>query len=114
MNQNAKKTAFPSKFFIVLAVLAAGGIAAGVIVGIMAAGGDGGSKEIKLPDYAYLPTAPRGAAQAYQFAVDSPEYLAAVPCYCGCGQLEGHTSNLDCFIKSREGDKVEFDDHASY
>ncbi|MBE0429079.1 MAG: hypothetical protein IBX61_04315 [Thermoleophilia bacterium] len=78
-------------------------------------GGNGGSdgSGIKIPDYAYSPQAPKGADKAYQFAVDHPEYLAAVPCYCGCGDDRfGHVSNLDCFVKSRNGDDVLYDDHA--
>lgn len=106
-----KKSRLP--FFIALGAIVAVGITAGAVAGILARGG-GGSEEIKLPSFAYSPTAPKGAAKAYRFAVDNPEYLAAVPCYCGCAELEAHKSNLDCYVKSREGNKIEFDDHASY
>lgn len=52
---------------------------------------------------------------AYQFAVDKPAVLRALPCYCGCGLTSGHRSNLDCFIAGTQADgAVVFDDHASY
>lgn len=34
---------------------------------------------------------------AYQVAVDAPELLEKLPCYCGCFTT-GHTSNYDCFV----------------
>lgn len=89
------------------------GIAAGVLIAALSGddgGGDGGA--IKLPDFVYAATAPKDAAKAYQFALDSPDYLSQVPCYCGC-YADGHRSNLDCFIKSRDGDDVEFDRHGA-
>lgn len=94
----------------VVVVLA--GIGAGVLIFSMSNddGGDGGST--KLPDFVYAATAPKDAPKAYQFALDSPEYLAQVPCYCGC-VADGHRSNLDCFIQSRDGDDVEFDRHGA-
>ena len=52
---------------------------------------------------------------AYQFAVDRPAVLKALPCYCGCGLTSGHRSNLDCFIAGARADgTVVFDDHASF
>jgi len=51
---------------------------------------------------------------AYQFAVDRPDVLMYLPCYCGCALHEGHRSNLDCFIKGIDGaGALLFDDHAS-
>jgi Protein of unknown function with PCYCGC motif len=38
--------------------------------------------------------------ETYVLAVQYPEALAAVPCYCGCYAEDGHESNLDCFIDS--------------
>ena len=35
--------------------------------------------------------------EAYQFAVDHPDLLRAIPCYCGCS-YEGHRHNLDCYF----------------
>ena len=36
--------------------------------------------------------------EAYQFAVDHPEVLNYMPCYCGCYEEDGHTSNTHCFV----------------
>lgn len=40
--------------------------------------------------------------EAYQFAVDHPEVLNYMPCYCGCYEEDGHTSNTDCFVEKVE------------
>lgn len=42
--------------------------------------------------------------EAYYFAVNAPEVLAYMPCYCGCGETDGHVSNEDCFVKERRAD----------
>ncbi len=47
--------------------------------------------------------------EAYQFAVDHPEVLNYMPCYCGCYEEDGHTSNTNCFVDSVEGDTVTLD-----
>lgn len=48
----------------------------------------------------------------YRFAAEHPEVLHYIPCYCGCQRL-GHTSNEDCFVKSRakNGDVTAWNDH---
>jgi hypothetical protein len=55
-----------------------------------------------------LPLDPAQTAQppdtvrsAYLFAAQHPEVLNYVPCFCGC-QLDGHHSNEDCFVGSRD------------
>lgn len=42
--------------------------------------------------------------EAYQFAVEHPEVLNYMPCYCGCYEEDGHTSNTNCFVDSVKGD----------
>ena len=37
------------------------------------------------------------ARDAYQAALDVPEVLEQVQCYCGCMQNNGHKNNLFCF-----------------
>jgi len=56
--------------------------------------------------------APRVRA-AYAFAAGHRAELAYIPCYCGCGQHEGHKSVRDCFIRSQAGSTVSYDDHGS-
>lgn len=109
-----KKT--PLKLYVVIAAVIVAAILAGVVLKLVSGSGDNtaGSDQIKLPSFANGPSAPKGAATAYQFALDHPDLLAQIPCYCGCATESNHKSNLDCYIKSRDGNKVSFDDHASY
>ena len=37
------------------------------------------------------------AREAYQTALDIPEVLQQVQCYCGCKLTDGHQNNLYCF-----------------
>lgn len=47
--------------------------------------------------------------EAYQFAVEHPEVLNYIPCYCGCYEEDGHTSNTDCFVESASDNAVILD-----
>ncbi|SFA80798.1 Protein of unknown function with PCYCGC motif-containing protein [Bacillus sp. UNCCL13] len=47
--------------------------------------------------------------EAYQFAVSNPEVLNYMPCYCGCYEEDGHTSNTNCFVDKIEGTTVTLD-----
>ncbi len=38
------------------------------------------------------------AREAYQAALDVPEVLKEVQCYCGCAASDGHKNNLYCFM----------------
>lgn len=72
--------------------------------------------ELAMGDVGSMPAevkeAPTVVRQAYQFAVDNPDVLRQIPCYCGCDDL-GHKSNYDCYIDSvDENGKVNFDSHA--
>lgn len=49
-----------------------------------------------------LNTMPAKVRDAYVYALRQPESLAYIPCYCGCVS-SGHTSNLDCFVRSGAG-----------
>ena len=54
-----------------------------------------------LPYGAQTAGPPEQVQQAYIFAAQNPGVLEYVPCYCGCGETDGHTSNVDCFVGSR-------------
>jgi len=64
-----------------------------------------GPNDLPMPPLPYVPQAAAGPAdlmrQAYVFAAQNPGVLEYVPCYCGCGMSDGHTSNVDCFVGSR-------------
>lgn len=47
--------------------------------------------------------------EAYQFAVEHPEVLNYMPCYCGCHEEDGHTSNTNCFVDNVKGNTVTLD-----
>ncbi len=52
--------------------------------------------------------------EAYRYALERPDVIQWLPCYCGCASM-GHRSNLDCFFRSRmTGGAVAFEEHASY
>jgi hypothetical protein len=52
--------------------------------------------------------------EAYRYALERPDVIQWMPCYCGCTAM-GHRSNLDCFFRSRmAGGAVAFEEHASY
>ncbi|MDO9097374.1 MAG: PCYCGC motif-containing (lipo)protein [Candidatus Methanoperedens sp.] len=70
--------------------------------------------DIKLPSYAY--TNPI-TLKAYKYAIEHPENLEQIPCYCGCGSHGSEASDYkphrflrDCFIN----DNWEFDEHGSF
>ena len=68
------------------------------------------SQQVSFPAYVNTPT----LREAYQFAIDRPDVLMYLPCYCGCGLEAGHRSNLDCFVKGvSEQEGMIFDDHGS-
>lgn len=47
---------------------------------------------------------------AYQTAVQIPEVLLLIPCYCGCGEAHDHKNLKDCFFKA-DGS---LNDHAAF
>jgi hypothetical protein len=67
--------------------------------------------------WAARPAFVRGNAateEAYAFAIQHPQIVQWMPCYCGCSAM-GHGSNLDCYFKhGQPGDKAVFEEHASF
>ena len=62
------------------------------------------SNDLPMPPLPYMSQMsgpPELVQQAYVFAAQNPGVLGYVPCYCGCGETDGHTSNVDCFVGSR-------------
>jgi hypothetical protein len=53
--------------------------------------------------------------EGYQFAVLRPDVLQYMPCYCGCGQHNGHRSNEECFVANMNqgGRTIAFESHGS-
>lgn len=67
-----------------------------------------------LPDY--VQKAAPDIQAAYQFAIDNPEILKQIPCYCGCETALGHKHNLACYITAfnPDGSVALYSDHAAY
>lgn len=92
------------RFFILVPV----GLA--LLVSLIGAGCSGkaaisnGTEE--LPTFAYNSSM---TLAGYKAAVRVREDLYAIPCFCGCGPSQGHTSMKDCFFNP-DGS---FSDHAS-
>jgi hypothetical protein len=52
--------------------------------------------------------------QIYSLAAANTDLLQWIPCYCGCGESAGHTSNKDCFVSKMDKDgAVIWDDHGT-
>jgi len=81
--------------------------------GSSGAAGGAATQNVSLPNYVKGPN----MTAAYQFAVDRPDVLAYVPCYCGCGAHSGHKSNENCFLKDvqtgQTNGKLAFDEHGA-
>ena len=62
----------------------------------------------------YVMSASEDTKMAYQFALDRPDVLMWMPCYCGCGDHSGHKSAKNCFIKeSSTPGNPQFDEHGA-
>lgn len=94
------------------------------VVTMLAAGGGSHRAAAGLP--AFIPAAQGTlpshvheagpmAVMAYQAAIDRPEVLESVPCLCGCIELLGHQSNLDCYIdRATAGGVTIYSSHGLY
>jgi len=71
-----------------------------------------GSGATVMPDY--VMSAGEDVRMAYQFAMEHPDIMMWMPCYCGCGQHSGHKSAKNCFIKEGStSTNVQFDEHGA-
>ena len=61
----------------------------------------------EFPSFAYNSAR---VLQAYETAVQIPELLGLMPCYCNCGEAHGHKSLKDCFFK----EDGSLNDHAAF
>lgn len=93
------------------AVVVAGGgfVAFSALFGPGNNGGRGGRTNYQLPDVVL--NARREVREAYEFALQRPEVLEAMPCFCGCA-YDGHQHNRDCFVQGFAPDgSVTLDPH---
>ncbi len=73
------------------------------LVVVAACGGSSESEELSLA------TLPASVAARYRFVEAHPELVEQLPCYCGCGESQGHRSLRDCFVRDTGG----YDSHAA-
>lgn len=66
------------------------------------------------PVPAWLAKADRAVVTEYTWAVDHHEELQYIPCYCGCYQSSGHTSNYNCYFSQGPSGQVTSYDMHSY
>jgi hypothetical protein len=63
------------------------------------------------PDY--VRQADARVQKAYRYALERPDVIRWMPCFCGCASMQ-HRSNLDCFLRARMTvGAVAFEEHAS-
>ncbi|MFD2330111.1 PCYCGC motif-containing (lipo)protein [Cohnella sp. GCM10020058] len=63
---------------------------------------------------AFLSNQPDEVRTVYQLAAVAEDILQWIPCYCGCGEGQGHKNNFNCFIKEKNDDgSVIWTDHGT-
>ncbi|MBI4233919.1 MAG: hypothetical protein HY686_05700 [Chloroflexi bacterium] len=102
--------------WLYVAIPAVAVVVLGVGVSVWRQGGSpslGSPEGVAFP--AYVRSAPLSVKEAYAYAMERPEILQYIPCFCGCGQHDGHTSIHDCFVRRGHlsGDPVAFDSHGA-
>ncbi len=63
---------------------------------------------------AFVRNADGRTQEAYRYALERPDVVKWMPCYCGCVGLD-HRSNLDCFVQPRtQGSPIALEEHGAY
>ena len=106
---------------IMIAAAAAGLVIVVGLVVLFASGGgsdddaataDVQNEKPELPEY--VMAMGDQVANAYQFALDRPDVMLWMPCYCGCGGHSGHKSARDCFVQPESSPgNIQFEEHGS-
>jgi Protein of unknown function with PCYCGC motif len=72
---------------------------------------NGDLDKVVWPDYVL--EAPPEVKELYEFQVTHGDLMRYMPCFCGCGQNNGHRSNRDCYVQRVNPDgSVVFDSMA--
>lgn len=69
------------------------------------------ASSVMLPDYVL--SLSKDTQMAYRFALDRPDVMMWMPCYCGCGGHSGHKNARDCFVKESTATSATFDEHGA-
>jgi hypothetical protein len=62
-----------------------------------------------LPDF--LDEQDQSIQTIYRSVAKHSDLLKKMPCYCGCGEYAGHTSNYDCFIEEQNATSTTWTTH---
>lgn len=60
---------------------------------------------------AFLDEQDQSIQTIYRSVAKYPDLLKKMPCYCGCGESAGHTSNYDCFIEEQTATSTTWTTH---
>ena len=72
---------------------------------------NGDLAKVVWPDW--IERAPGDVKRLYEFQVVNGDLMKYMPCFCGCGRTDGHSSNRDCYVREvRPDGSVVFDDMA--
>ena len=52
----------------------------------------------------FVTDAPPEVKTLYEFQITHGDLMKYMPCYCGCGQQNGHKSNRDCYVQKVNDD----------
>jgi hypothetical protein len=64
------------------------------------------------PMPAWLVKADKSVANDYVWAASHHDELQYFPCFCGCYNSAGHTSNSECYFQRNKGQITAYDQHA--
>jgi hypothetical protein len=63
---------------------------------------NGDLSQVVWPDF--VTQAGAEVKQLYEFQITHGELMRWMPCFCGCGQSDGHRSNRDCYVQAVKTD----------
>jgi hypothetical protein len=121
--KRTKPSTSPSEIIAVAvaAVVVLAGLGLAVVVGRDGGGSSlddsGGADQVVVADGkvelpAYVMAAPLRVQEAYRFVAERPDVMAWMPCYCGCGDHNGHKSARNCFVQDGSTQsEIQFDTH---
>ncbi len=52
----------------------------------------------------FVTEAPPEVKTLYEFQITHGDLMKYMPCYCGCGQRNGHKNNRDCYVQTVKSD----------
>lgn len=63
---------------------------------------NGDLSQVVWPDF--VMKAGTEVKQLYEFQITHGDLMRWMPCFCGCGQSDGHRSNRDCYVQAVKAD----------